>query len=280
MAATRPSLEYLVTSSQQSLESFELSRLSQASNLRKELRDVVEEWVQTEVEARFARWILECRRMETSPSDAVLPSLFERAGFVQLELPFESRSHSQSIGRDSREIRVLRESPVSRARPNQPIAIPTNIPDASQLACLSSTQSATKATTQIHGIRPPALDIRNSLLALMPESVRGLLRAAEQLAQHKATSLGSRSDLEEGLNFPDANSGDMETPPLSNSPSFRLAPMQTRLQNKPRRFRRTCMNDQRIADVDGQPGELHSDSPTHGTSPSAIAYNFAIASAV
>lgn len=69
MRATRPPLDYLLTSSQMSLESVELARLNRAANLRKELCDVVEEWIDAEVDARLARSILEWRRSE--PSGAV-----------------------------------------------------------------------------------------------------------------------------------------------------------------------------------------------------------------
>jgi len=65
MGATRPPLEYLLTSSHMSLESVELARLNRAANLRKELHQVVEEWIDAEVDARLARSILEWRRGET-----------------------------------------------------------------------------------------------------------------------------------------------------------------------------------------------------------------------
>ena len=74
-------LEYLVTSSQSSVESFELSRLNRVSNLRKEIRQIVDEWIAAEAEARIARWILDCRRAQTddaaplhAPATGALPS--------------------------------------------------------------------------------------------------------------------------------------------------------------------------------------------------------------
>lgn len=62
MGATRPSLDYLLMSSQVSLESVELARLNRAANLRKEMQQVLEEWIEVEVDARLARSILEWRR--------------------------------------------------------------------------------------------------------------------------------------------------------------------------------------------------------------------------
>ena len=66
MGDTRLPLEYMVSSSQSALESMELGRLNQVSNLRKELREVLEEWIDCEVDARLARWILERRRAQTT----------------------------------------------------------------------------------------------------------------------------------------------------------------------------------------------------------------------
>jgi hypothetical protein len=51
-------LEYLFTSSEASVESFHLTRLNRVANLRKELHEIFEEWVEAEVQARLAQWIL------------------------------------------------------------------------------------------------------------------------------------------------------------------------------------------------------------------------------
>jgi hypothetical protein len=56
-AIDRP-LEYLFTSSYASIESFRLSRLNAVANLRKELHEIFEEWVEAEVQARLAQWLL------------------------------------------------------------------------------------------------------------------------------------------------------------------------------------------------------------------------------
>ena len=75
MGFARPPLEYLITSSQTSLESFELSRLNAVANLRKEIRQVVDDWVEAEIEARIARWVLERRRAGLANSQADVPQL-------------------------------------------------------------------------------------------------------------------------------------------------------------------------------------------------------------
>ncbi len=69
MASAQPPLEYLISSSEESLESFELSRLSHVANLRKELRMVLDEFVEAEIQARIARWILEGRRAQDHDAD-------------------------------------------------------------------------------------------------------------------------------------------------------------------------------------------------------------------
>jgi len=53
--------QYLLDCSQMSLEDFELARLARAANLRRQLRDIAEEWVEAEVEAQLARWVRENR---------------------------------------------------------------------------------------------------------------------------------------------------------------------------------------------------------------------------
>lgn len=70
MGPTKPPVDYLACASEISLESFELARLNQIANLRKELREVMEEWIEAEVEARIARWVLDTRRAQ---SDGIVP---------------------------------------------------------------------------------------------------------------------------------------------------------------------------------------------------------------
>src|SRR5579863_7500492 len=64
MSSTQLPLEYLVTSSEDCLEGFELARLNQISNLRKEFSQVFDEWVEAEIAARMARWVLDGRRSQ------------------------------------------------------------------------------------------------------------------------------------------------------------------------------------------------------------------------
>jgi hypothetical protein len=100
MRVDQPPLEYLVTSSQASLEAFELARLNRCANLRKELRDVIEEWLQMEVDARLARWILECRRVQTAdPGAFAAAPENHRVGQLALSfLPELGAAHTDTDG--------------------------------------------------------------------------------------------------------------------------------------------------------------------------------------
>ena len=57
-------LEYLFTSSGASIESFRLSRLNAIANLRKELHEIFDEWVEAEVQARLAQGLLARKNSE------------------------------------------------------------------------------------------------------------------------------------------------------------------------------------------------------------------------
>lgn len=73
MGPVCPSFEYLEMCSEASLESYELSRLNRAANLRKEMRQLIDEWIDCEVGARIARWMLESRRVDVREEGAALP---------------------------------------------------------------------------------------------------------------------------------------------------------------------------------------------------------------
>jgi hypothetical protein len=85
MGNTQLSFEYLAMCSPSALESLELSQLNQASNLRKELWQIMQRWIESEVQAKVARWLLESRRspgVQVAPgsSRATLPETGELFG--------------------------------------------------------------------------------------------------------------------------------------------------------------------------------------------------------
>ena len=62
-----PPWDYLHQASDPSLESFELSRLNHAANLRKEVAALLEQWIEEAAEALLARWVREDRQSAAEP---------------------------------------------------------------------------------------------------------------------------------------------------------------------------------------------------------------------
>ncbi len=59
-----PPWEFLLSASRNSLQSYELSRLGHAANLRKEVAPMLDQWVEETASAMLARWLLEHQRRE------------------------------------------------------------------------------------------------------------------------------------------------------------------------------------------------------------------------
>jgi hypothetical protein len=58
---TEPPWEFLLSASKTSLQSYELSRLSHAANLRKEIGQLLDSWLDENAAAMLARWLMEQR---------------------------------------------------------------------------------------------------------------------------------------------------------------------------------------------------------------------------
>lgn len=65
MKTTKPMLEYLATCSKISLQSFELARLNDCANLRKDMIELLDEIIEVDSQARVAEWILAHRSRQT-----------------------------------------------------------------------------------------------------------------------------------------------------------------------------------------------------------------------
>lgn len=65
MTITRfsPPLDYLQAASRASLQSFELTRLNHAANLRQEIAVLIDQWIQETSEAMLARWMLDHHKL-------------------------------------------------------------------------------------------------------------------------------------------------------------------------------------------------------------------------
>jgi len=72
-----PPWDYLREASSSSLESFELSRLNHAANLRKEIAALLDQWIEEAAEALLARWLRENHRSRQEPSQPldILPEI-------------------------------------------------------------------------------------------------------------------------------------------------------------------------------------------------------------
>jgi hypothetical protein len=58
---TPPPWEFLLTASRNTLQSYELSRLGHAANLRKEISSLLDQWLDENANAMVARWLIEQR---------------------------------------------------------------------------------------------------------------------------------------------------------------------------------------------------------------------------
>jgi len=58
---TQPPWEFLLAASRNSLQSYELSRLSHAANLRKEIGALLDLWMEENSAAMLARWLMQQR---------------------------------------------------------------------------------------------------------------------------------------------------------------------------------------------------------------------------
>ena len=100
-AIDRP-LEYLFTSSEASIESFHLSRLNTVANLRKELNEIFEEWVEAEVQARLAQWLLARKNpQDTSSATSLVIDSEDRPTFRAAETPSTKRTAPRTAAADS-----------------------------------------------------------------------------------------------------------------------------------------------------------------------------------
>lgn len=63
----QPPWEFLLSASRNSLQSYELSRLSHAANLRKEIGALLDQWLEENACAMLARWLMQQR--ETAPRE-------------------------------------------------------------------------------------------------------------------------------------------------------------------------------------------------------------------
>jgi hypothetical protein len=76
---TQPPWEFLLSASRNSLQSYELSRLSHAANLRKEITQLLDSWLEENIAAMLARWLMEQRERPTAQTTSTQTEGDERA---------------------------------------------------------------------------------------------------------------------------------------------------------------------------------------------------------
>src|SRR5271156_5128487 len=74
---SQPPWEFLLTASRNSLQSYELTRLSHAANLRKEITALMDQWLEENSSAAVARWLIAQRERPADASDAP-PASYDR----------------------------------------------------------------------------------------------------------------------------------------------------------------------------------------------------------
>ena len=90
---TQPPWEFLLSASRSSLQSYELSRLSHAANLRKEIGALLDLWVEENSAAMLARWLMEQRERPPQAQHDVLPAeAFPKNGHAVSDNLFADRT--------------------------------------------------------------------------------------------------------------------------------------------------------------------------------------------
>lgn len=99
-----PPWEFLRDASKPSLESFELSRLNNAANLRREITALLDQWIEDNSQALLARWVRDRRSLP--PSEAV-----PCEEMPQKELPFaDAPEAAPSSSNSHRVVRISRNA--------------------------------------------------------------------------------------------------------------------------------------------------------------------------
>jgi hypothetical protein len=192
MSETLPPLDYLATCSNISLEAFELARLNRAANLRKEIRQALDEWIRAEGEAQFARWLLEHRR--ASDSEPVPRAAKQLLADVVPQMPLPLFATN------------------SEALNPLPLLSDASSPNSSASGCGDESREVSLATTRSPRTLSEQMHCEPNGALLLSGRVRSP-RIAQQGAAATETTLGAiaapREALQEAAG--DARAGDAET---------------------------------------------------------------------
>jgi hypothetical protein len=99
---TQPPWEFLLSASRNSLQSYELSRLSHAANLRKEIGALLDLWMEENSAAMLARWLMEQgERLPQALEHAPAGESFPKNGHVVSDNFFADRAGTPPANRGS-----------------------------------------------------------------------------------------------------------------------------------------------------------------------------------
>jgi len=183
MRETSSPLEYLFLSSEAALESIHLSGLNRGANLRKQLREILQAWIESEVQARVAMRLRDGRRPHGPRRHAPAPALRSAPAHEQLKIEFLPPTFELSgapgpASCSAEGLQVAPNAPPSRARSLRADDAPAH---RSPLFCAGATDAARRAgrVLRCNVTRIPGLLLSTTSLAR--EELRSAL-SAYQLA--------------------------------------------------------------------------------------------------
>ena len=95
-------MEFLLSASRNSLQSYELSRLSHAANLRKEIGALLDLWMEENSAAMLARWLMEQGERPQQIHEAAVPGeVRQKNGDAASDNFFADLSVTPQANRDS-----------------------------------------------------------------------------------------------------------------------------------------------------------------------------------
>jgi hypothetical protein len=103
-----PPLQYLLEASKQSLQGFLLAQLNKSANSRKEMKDVMTEWIEARALALLAEWFIE--HGEELVALAASPSVCRAETTTQNERALEDKKRRREFWRSAPDFRRVRRA--------------------------------------------------------------------------------------------------------------------------------------------------------------------------
>jgi hypothetical protein len=114
MKTTKPMLQYLATCSKTSLQSFELARLNDRANLRKQMIEILDELIEMDIQARIAEWMLAQRCLAKTARTQRRIRRDAGSKPATLSLPFLSSNMTEELTSAETAFATLEQNPLMR----------------------------------------------------------------------------------------------------------------------------------------------------------------------